>query len=266
MPIVIKHPFVSPLADSGSSTEVKPSDWNASHGIEMGDNFVIGRSAGGTGPAEEIPCNSDGRSILNISSLAHGDIIFRGASGFQRLAAGVAGQSLTTQGAGANPTWVTSSNSSVTLGTAVNTTSGTAIDWLPIPAGANLVMLSYAGLSTSGTDQIIVQLGTASGIETTGYLGASTELTTTPTSQNFTTGIGISGANAANIRHGVLTFVRLTGNTWAAFGVSSLSNAAWSILSSGSKSLSGPINRLRLTTAGGTNTLDAGQANISWST
>jgi hypothetical protein len=44
---------------------------------------------------------------LTISSEAQGDILVRGASGWQRLAAGTDGQHLRTQGAGSNPIWET---------------------------------------------------------------------------------------------------------------------------------------------------------------
>lgn len=44
---------------------------------------------------------------LYFANEAQGDILFRGASGWKRLAAGAAGGLLQTNGAGANPTWAT---------------------------------------------------------------------------------------------------------------------------------------------------------------
>lgn len=44
---------------------------------------------------------------LSFASEAQGDIIYRGASAYARLAAGTAGGFLQTGGAGQNPTWVT---------------------------------------------------------------------------------------------------------------------------------------------------------------
>ena len=44
-----------------------------------------------------------------IGSAAQGDIFYRGASDWARLAAGTSGQFLQTQGAGANPAWATAS-------------------------------------------------------------------------------------------------------------------------------------------------------------
>ena len=43
---------------------------------------------------------------LFFDSEAQGDIIYRGTSGYARLAAGTAGRILETQGAGANPRWI----------------------------------------------------------------------------------------------------------------------------------------------------------------
>lgn len=48
--------------------------------------------------------NIDGTDIV-LGSDAHGDILYRGASNYERLAAGTAGKRLTSGGAGAAPTW-----------------------------------------------------------------------------------------------------------------------------------------------------------------
>lgn len=54
--------------------------------------------------------DADLTDIAAISD-AQGDIIVRGASGWERLAAGTSGYFLKTQGAGANPTWAAASGS-----------------------------------------------------------------------------------------------------------------------------------------------------------
>lgn len=54
-----------------------------------------------------------------------GDLLYRDASGLQRLGAGTSGQVLTTQGSGANPQWSTVSSDVVLLAT-LNSTSGTS--------------------------------------------------------------------------------------------------------------------------------------------
>lgn len=65
---------------------------------------VLGRNSGGAGDLEEVTLSQ----LLDwVGSAAHGDILYRGASGWAPLAAGTAGQVLQTQGGGANPQWVT---------------------------------------------------------------------------------------------------------------------------------------------------------------
>lgn len=67
---------------------------------------VLGRKTAGAGDPEELSLSD----VLDlIGSAAQGDILYRGSSTWARLGAGSAGQVLETQGAGANPHWVTPS-------------------------------------------------------------------------------------------------------------------------------------------------------------
>jgi len=63
---------------------------------------ILGRKTAGGGAGEE--CSLDELLDL-IGSPAQGDIIYRGASAYARLAAGTAGQVLMSGGASANPSW-----------------------------------------------------------------------------------------------------------------------------------------------------------------
>jgi hypothetical protein len=72
---------------------------------------ALGRNSSGAGDAEEVTLSQ----LLDwIGSAAQGDILYRGAATWARLAAGTAGQFLQTQGAGANPQWA-DNNSPLTL-------------------------------------------------------------------------------------------------------------------------------------------------------
>lgn len=63
---------------------------------------IIGRKSVGAGAAEECTLTE----VLDfVGTVAQGDLLYRGASSWQRLPAGNPGDSLQSQGAGANPQW-----------------------------------------------------------------------------------------------------------------------------------------------------------------
>jgi hypothetical protein len=70
---------------------------------------ILGRKTAGAGDPEECTLSE----ILDfIGSAAQGDILYRGSTGWAKLAAGTSGQFLKTQGAGANPVWAAAAGSS----------------------------------------------------------------------------------------------------------------------------------------------------------
>lgn len=81
--------------DNGAVTYAKLQDVSAT-------SRVLGRKTSGAGDAEECTLSE----LLDfIGSAAQGDILYRGASAWARLAAGTSGHYLQTQGAAANPQW-----------------------------------------------------------------------------------------------------------------------------------------------------------------
>lgn len=83
--------------------------------------------------------------VPSPDSQAHGDILYRGASSWIRLAAGTAGQVLQTNGAGAAPTWITPAASSPTG--VINQFAGTSAPsgWL-FCAGQAISRTTYSAL------------------------------------------------------------------------------------------------------------------------
>jgi hypothetical protein len=151
----------------------------------------------------------------------------------------------------------------ITSGTAVASTSGTSIDFTSIPSWVKRITVMFDGVSTNGTSNPQIQIGDSGGIEITGYLGTSSVLAGAGTSsQPFTSGIGIFANAAARLTYGTIVFSNLSGNAWTASGVLSNSDTAASIVSSGSKTLSATLDRVRITTVNGTDTFDAGSINI----
>ena len=146
--------------------------------------------------------------------------------------------------------------------TAVASTSGTNIDFT-IPIGATRITVMFNGVSTSGTSQPMFQLGDAGGIETTGYLTAATSVSTGANSTTaYTNGWQLYSSNAANTLHGNIVFSLITGNTWSGNGQFYNANSVSILWTSGTKSLSDTLTTVRITTAGGTDTFDAGSINV----
>jgi hypothetical protein len=146
--------------------------------------------------------------------------------------------------------------------THIVTTSGTDIPFTGIPAWAKKVTVMFSGVSTNGSSIILLQLGDSGGIEATGYLGTANEIAT---HTRQTTGIGISGSNAADrVYHGTIILTNFDGDEWIATGV--FGTSAGAAVASGqtgfSKTLSGTLTQLNLTTVSGTDTFDAGAINI----
>ncbi|MBL8578079.1 MAG: hypothetical protein JNK47_12695 [Mesorhizobium sp.] len=152
--------------------------------------------------------------------------------------------------------------SGITLLTPQGTTSGTTKDFT-VPTNAKKIMVNVAGLSKSGSSHVIVQLGDAGGIETTGYLSGAY---TGGTGSNTTTGFGIGISSGADVIHGKweLDLLDATNNTWVCAANMGGSNAAYGAVEGGSKSLSQAITTVRITMVNGTDTFDAGTANVSY--
>jgi len=151
------------------------------------------------------------------------------------------------------------------LGTAQNTTSGTAIDFTGIPSWVKRITVQLNGVSTNGTAIPMLQLGTASGVDGAGYNNVGVQLTDSASvnAAAYAGGFQIRSAAANAVLSGAVTLSLMSaaGNTWVAFGAVSDSANGRGQLVSGSKSLAGALDRVRLTT-GGSDTFDAGSINI----
>jgi hypothetical protein len=183
-------------------------------------------------------------------------VISGDTSGTVTLAApAVAGTSTLTLQAG------TATNSMNTLATAVASTSGTSIDFTSIPSWASRITLMFSGVSTSGTAFVLIQLGAGS-VTTTGYVsGAQLQTNTAVNFTSSTSGFILYYDNAAYAGRGSMTFNRITGNTWVGNGYFNVSTTT-ATLGAGGVTLSGTLDRLRVTTSNGTDTFDAGTINI----
>jgi len=152
-----------------------------------------------------------------------------------------------------------------TSGTSVNSTSGTAIDFTSIPSWVKRITVMFSEVSLSGSDDIIVQIGSGSN-SATGYGGSSSYASTGLGFANYTTGFGIklSGGAASSISGSMIIFnVNAASFIWSA-SLTVGDSSVGSIFGGGTKTLAGILDRIRITTVGGTDTFDAGKINIMY--
>jgi hypothetical protein len=171
---------------------------------------------------------------------------------------------------------VTSSNRVLTLEDATGTlsplvsataqtASGTSVDFTGIPSWVRRITAMFNSVSTNGTSNLLVQLGTSLGIVSTGYNSSSAYILSNSSYLNtqYTSGFGIAGATATNAISGALVFTLISENTWVLSGVLNTTQNA-TFMNAGGISLASTLTQLRLTTVNGTDTLDAGTINIMY--
>lgn len=149
----------------------------------------------------------------------------------------------------------------LTLGTAVATTSGTSIDFTGIPSWVKRITIMFSGVSTNGVSNTQVQIGAGS-ITSSGYTSYSKESSIAGLIYN--SGYVLQSTSAVNTLIGHMTITAVGGNLWVASSVLAFSQASnsYSVTSTGIVTLSGILDRVRLTTVNGTDTFDAGSVNI----
>jgi hypothetical protein len=156
------------------------------------------------------------------------------------------------------------------LAAAQATTSGTSKDFTDIPSWATKVTLLFSNVSTNGSDALLIQIGDSGGIENTGYdsVGIVAQAGSALSGGSSTAGFILQNAiAAADPMSGVVTLELgdAASNTWFCSALQHRTSGANQVhMASGKKSLTGVLDRVRLTTTGGTNTFDAGSVVIKY--
>jgi hypothetical protein len=157
---------------------------------------------------------------------------------------------------------VTGTLAPVVSATAQASTSGTSIDFTGIPSWVKRITVMFQGVSTSGSSSIQIQLGTSSGVTTTGYLGSTAFVGASTGGARSTTGLLVAQVDAATVSHGLAIISSVGGNNWAHQATIGRSSSDFACLSGGSIALAATLDRVRITTVNGTDTFDAGTINI----
>lgn len=151
-------------------------------------------------------------------------------------------------------------------GTAVASTSGTAVDFTGIPSWAKRVTVMFSGVSTSGTSIVQVQVGSTT-FSTSGYVSSIALINGGTGQGGLTTGLAVlTPASAANASSGFVALSLINSNQWVLSGNLQTTAATGAIfmVAGSSPSLAGALDRIRITTVNGTDTFDAGTINIMW--
>ena len=237
---------------STTGTIVTASGTATAGGVAYGNGTTAAYSAAGTS-GQPLVSGGAGAPVFRPYTLPATD--------------GSANQLLRTNGSGALSFATVSSGP--TLGTPVASTSGTSITFTGIPSGTKQITISFKGVSTSSFSQMLVRLGDAGGIETTGYVSIAVKLENAQAvaNSNDTDGFRVFLNGGSPVFHGtfIITLENSSTFSWTAIGLLGDTSAGIFLGTAGSKSLSQELTQVSITTVNGSDTFDAGEINIAYS-
>lgn len=146
--------------------------------------------------------------------------------------------------------------------------TGTEVDYT-FPVSFRRLRVRFYDMSTNGTSQVIIQLGTSSGLVTTGYRSVAGRINTGSSGVSASeAGLSVAAlTNIGNSCSGLITLEKHTGtgDFWVASGSLILWTDFGVCYNAGrSSDLGAVLDRIRITTAGGTDNFDAGTVSLSW--
>ena len=152
------------------------------------------------------------------------------------------------------------------LSTTVASTSGTSIDFTSIPSWVKRITVMFYRVSSTGASNYLIQIGSGS-LTTSGYVscglaaqgGSSSTAAVTSTAGLLATADFQTGTVTNT---GTLNLNLITGSDYVSTALSARNDGNRVSTCTGSISLSGALDRLRITTVNGTDAFDAGSVNI----
>jgi hypothetical protein len=244
--------FVAMRVESGATVVIDP---NSSEQVDGAATLsIVGPSSGW------IFCNGTGFYTVGFASTSAAS---ESASGVAEIATQAETDTGTDDARIVTPLKLKTTNR-LTLATEQASTSGTSIDFTSIPTGVRRIVVLFNGVSTNGNDDILIQLGDSGGVENAGYVSfGTTESGGTSTAR--TDGFIIETASAnTSLFYGqlILHLQDSSDNTWIASGHFVTDSTTLATSTAGGKALSAVLDRVRITTTGGTQTFDAGSINL----
>ena len=147
-----------------------------------------------------------------------------------------------------------------------STVSSTLSGVSGIPSWVKRITVTLQGVSTNGSSQVGLQVGSGS-VQTSGYNGTGWggAVTSFATTSNWSAIAYTNDAGtAAATRSGTFVLTLVSGNTWGITAVLAQSDTARTMGGAGFVTLSGTLDRVRITTVNGTDTFDAGSVSVMY--
>lgn len=148
----------------------------------------------------------------------------------------------------------------LTTTAAIATTSGTTHDFTGLPDYIRRLTLTFGAVGTDSATELLVQLGDASSFETSGYISSSgfesSDL------ELSTAGFVILRVAASDINRGHMVITRADTLDWISSHTMYLDTTGRNCKGGGSKTLTGTLTRVRLTTEAGL--FDEGQITLHY--
>ena len=141
---------------------------------------------------------------------------------------------------------------------------GTVVPFSSIPNWAKRITVIFSGVSTNGSSNPLIQIGTGGAATASGYSGSAVNLSHGGSIgvSTYSTGFGLYYANAGNSINGHMILTLLTGNHWVASYNFDVASSAGICTGAGNVTLEGELDYVRATTVNGTDQFDAGSITI----
>ena len=222
--------------------------------LSVKGSLLVGKGSGGV---EVLSPGTDGQFLVATASASSG-------LGWSTQTIPAVATQAQVNGMTATGVYIDPSLNTIILSAEASATSA-AVTFGSIPSGVRRISVLLKGISTNGTSNLLLQIGPAGGIVSTGYLagagnggGGFTESTA-----GF---IQTSSAMvAASTYHGriALSLESTANNTWVSSGTLYAAGQVMQ-MTAGSISLSGELTQLKLTMVNGTDVFDAGAFAIQY--
>jgi len=144
----------------------------------------------------------------------------------------------------------------------VSASGSTSVDFTSMPSWINIITVTFRNISTVSNDNILVQLGTSSGVTTSGYVSTSIDFDGSgAVTTSSTSGFVFKVNPGSNIINGTMIIAYTGSNAWVNNHTASINTNIMSV-GGGTIALGGTLDRVRITTVSGTDAFDAGTLNV----